>query len=268
MVTTLPVLTARGRTIPEAWERSLLALRTQGKATRSDHAPKSVDVTLDCTMVMEIEDPLAEPRIHRCFPGGLNDLWTYVEEVVNGVHDAWIDPEAGKWSYTYHKRLFDYNGIDQLAGVIEELARAPHSRRAQAITWIPGDDLGAPDPPCLQRVWLRLIPADNGLQLVMNNHWRSRDAFKAAFMNLFALSELQKRLAGALAQRLDTPVTCGRMVDISDSYHLYLGYQEEWRAFWRSLDERSFADRTYTTDFAEPFFAEAREALRREAQGE
>ena len=34
------------------------------------------------------------------------------QEVVNGIHDHWIDPAAGKWTYTYHERLFaSYNFV-------------------------------------------------------------------------------------------------------------------------------------------------------------
>lgn len=261
------MLGVTGRTLPEAWERSLVALGTSGRSTLSQHAPKGAEGTLDCTMVMVVEEPLAEPRIHRCLPAGLEDLWVYVEEVLHGVHDHWIGSSETAWTYTYHQRLADYRGLDQLAGLIDVLAKAPHSRRAQAITWMPDEDLGAADPPCLQRLWLRLVPAAEGYELVMNAHWRSRDALKAAFMNLFALSELQKWAAETLSERLQTRVACGRLVDVSDSYHLYLGYEEEWRAFWRSLAERSLAQRTYTTAFAEPFLEAARDRLRAERSG-
>ncbi|MHB1132912.1 MAG: thymidylate synthase [Chloroflexota bacterium] len=258
----LPVLTARGRTIPEAWERSLIALLAEGQRTHSENV-QGESGTLDSTMVMVIEDPLAEPRVHRGMPGGLDDLWMYVAEVVDGVHDHWIAPEEGKWSYTYHKRLTDYEGVDQLRQALEVLAKAPHSRRAQGITWIPREDLGAADPPCLQRLWFRLVEGEGGLKLVMNCHWRSRDALKAAFMNLFALSELQKRLVEELAERHGVQATCGRIVDVSDSYHLYLGYAEDWKAFWRMLIEREPAMRTYTTEFAEQFIDQAKERLAR-----
>ncbi len=256
----LPVLTARGRNIPEAWERSLLALLGEGQRTHSENV-QGERGTLDATMVMVIEEPLAEPRIHRALPGGLDDLWMYVAEVVDGVHDHWIAPEEGKWSYTYHKRLTDYGGIDQLRRAIDVLAKTPYSRRAQGITWMPREDLGAADPPCMQRIWLRLVEGEEGLKLVMNCHWRSRDALKAAFMNLFAFSELQKSLVADLRERHGIAASCGRMVDISDSYHLYLGYAEEWQAFWKMLVEREPALRTYTTAFAEQFLDQARERL-------
>lgn len=260
-MTALPFLTVTGRTLPEAWERSLVALWRNGQTTRSQFAPKGRETTIDATMAMVIEEPLAEPRIHRCQPGGLEDLWVYTEEVLNGVHDHWINPAAGQWSYTYHKRLTDYDGLDQLKKMLDELVAAPHTRRAQGITWMPGEDLGAPDPPCLQRVWMRLVDdpaAPGGLSLVMNLHWRSRDALKAAFMNLFALTELQRRAAAELAERLQKPVACGRVVDVADSYHIYAGYFEEFGAFWKSLAERTFEQRTYTQEFAEPSFAEGR----------
>ncbi len=168
-----------------------------GAAVRTEYDKPGDPPSRDCTMMWVVEEPFAEPRIHRAFPGGLEDLEIYRQEVVDGIHDHWIAPEEGKWTYTYHKRLFAYETegavIDQIESLVEKLSRSGHSRRAQAITWNVALDPPTNDPPCLQRVWCRLLPGDGGsFVLNMNTHWRSRDGFKAAYMNVFALTELQK----------------------------------------------------------------------------
>jgi len=220
-------------------------------------------------MMMVVEEPFAEPRIHRAFPGGLEDLEVYRQEVVKGVHDHWIAPEEGKWTYTYHKRLFDYEiageHINQIDYIVNKLAAAGHSRRAQGITWNPQLDPPTTDPPCLQRVWCRLLTDDSGQPVLnMNTHWRSRDAYKAAFMNIFALTDLQRFIAEKLGQKIGKAVKIGRYLDISDSFHIYGSYFKEFEGFLKSVETRSFAERTWRSEFAEPMFAEARARLAKE----
>jgi len=169
----IPVLEARGRTIPEAWERSVLRLWEEGVRVRTEYDREGDEPSRDSTMVIVVERPLDEPRIHLAFPGGIEDLEKYRQEVLFGVHDGWIRPEEGKWTYTYHQRLSAYapvddlsstskrgpfKAIDQIQYIIDKLASSPHSRRAQGITWMPTADPATDDPPCLQRIWCRLIP--------------------------------------------------------------------------------------------------------------
>ena len=40
-------------------------------------------------MILTVHDPLAEPMIHRDFPGGFEDLQEYVMEVCEGIKDHW-----------------------------------------------------------------------------------------------------------------------------------------------------------------------------------
>jgi thymidylate synthase len=225
----------------------------------------------DCTMLWTVEDPFAEPRIHRAFPGGLEDLEVYRQEVVEGVHDHWICPEEGKWTYTYHKRLFAYDiegqAVDQIAAVVDRLARSGHTRRAQAITWNPKLDGPTEDPPCLQRLWFRMLEDDRGgLVLNMNAHWRSRDAYKAAYMNVFALTDLQRVVAGRVAARTGRAVRVGRYADLVDSFHIYGSYFHDFEGFLRMVEKRSFEERTWPSAYAEPMFEEARDRLRKEKE--
>lgn len=261
----IPVLLVSARTLPEAWEKSILEVWEKGVPLRTEYDHPDDPPSRDATMILVVEEPFAEPRIHRAFPGGLEDLEKYRLEVLEGVRDHWIRPEEGKWTYTYHDRLFHYvvredlqkfheqspfQPVDQIEALVEKLSEVPYTRRAQAITWMPTLDPLTEDPPCLQRIWCRLLRDDSGLlRLNMNTHWRSRDAYKAAFMNVYALTELQKELAERISRRTGQPVAIGRYVDVSDSYHLYGSYLTEIEErFLRSLERRSFEDRTWRSD--------------------
>ena len=260
----IPVLHAWGRTVPEAWEKSVLMLWERGARVRTEYDREGDEQSRDSTMVVVAREPLSEPRIHLAFPGGIEDLEKYRQEVLFGVHDHWIRPEEGKWTYTYHQRLSAYAPVadlssskvkspfppvDQIRYIIEKLAASPHSRRAQAITWMPTADPATDDPPCLQRIWCRLLPTDEGFTLNLNSHWRSRDAYKAAFMNMYALTDLQGWLAGQIGRRMGRTVSVGRYVDISDSYHIYGAYFREFsERFLKLVRERPFEKRVWRTD--------------------
>ena len=155
----------------------------------------------DATMIVTVHDPLAEPMIHRDFPGGFEELQEYVMEVCEGIKDHCVrdpsDPGDTRWEYTYHQRLFRYEvptlaPIDQIEQLCRQLAETPYTRRAQAVTWKVWEDNACYDPACLQSIWCRIIEEDGRPRLSMNVRFRSNDAYKAAFMNMFALVQLQR----------------------------------------------------------------------------
>jgi thymidylate synthase len=100
----------------------------------------------------------------------------------------------------------------------------------------------------------------------MNTHWRSRDGYKASFMNMFALTDLQGRIAREISKRTGKNVRTGRYVDISDSFHIYGSYAGEFERFVKTVSERPFEDKTWSTEFAQPFFDEAAARLEKEKE--
>jgi thymidylate synthase len=210
----IPQLMVEGDVLPESWEKSILLLRERGiKSRKESYTNKSgVDEILEASMKIIMNEPLKEPRIHvGC--EGLMSLTGYVDEVLDGIKDSWI---GRGWDYTYHQRLFEYDQAgqktDQISQIIQKLKPTSFSNRAQAVTWMPWRDYDVAGPPCLQRIWCKIVDDE---YLEMHTSWRSRDAYNAAFMNMYALTLLQKLIADKVG------VKVGRYVDDSDSYHVY-----------------------------------------------
>jgi thymidylate synthase len=273
----IPAIFITASCLPEAWEKAVLAVWDKGLNIKTQYDKPQDPPSKEATVMITVTKPLGEPRIHKNFPGGPAELEAYRQEVVNGIHDHWIDPAAGKWTYTYHERLFAYCPVedirnpdspkpfvkvDQIHHIIDKLAQTAHTRRAQAITWMPTADPKTDDPPCLQRIWCRLVAGDQGqLSLNMNTHWRSRDLYKAWFMNVYALTDLQRIIADRIAQKIAEPVTLGRYLDISDSLHIYGSYFDEVAQEVEKMRQSPFIDRAWhsTHPAFEMMTAEARE---------
>jgi thymidylate synthase len=116
------------------------------------------------------------------------------------------------------------------------------------------------------------MPQDKNGIFVLNLHtyWRSRDAFKAAFMNMYVISELHQMLTEQISEKLGKEVKTGQEVDISDSYHIYgKDFQNpeltmDFHGFLKMYKEREFKDRVWTTRFAKPFFERTQKKLESE----
>ncbi len=273
----IPILSVEADTIPRAYEQAIKEVWEKGISIRTEYDRPEDPPSRDATVIIMVRNPFGQPRFHRSFADGLGGLAEYVMEVVHGAHDYWVKPleeilkgtesKDTRWTYTYHGRLFEYriegDVVDQIESMIGKLAQTGYTRRAQAITWNPKLDPPTEDPPCLQRLWVRLCEDDEGgCILNMNTHWRSRDLFKAWFENVIALTTLMRKIAESIDRKIGRPVRLGRYVDISDSLHIYGSYfreiegdpQKGIKSFFEKLESRSFEDRTWHSDFVKPYF--------------
>ena len=152
--TVIPAMLVTGANIPEAWERSVLRLWEEGVRVRTEYDRPGNPESRDATMTVVVDDPMSEPRIHLAFPGGIEDLEKYRQEVVHGVHDHWILPEEGKWTYTYHQRLFSYEVKDDLFAI-------PHNHGIEKIRQGFGVERTRPARDD-EGMWLITVPAVKG----------------------------------------------------------------------------------------------------------
>ncbi|MBD3852711.1 MAG: hypothetical protein IFK93_15500 [Acidobacteria bacterium] len=273
----IPVLNVQGDTIPRAYERAIKEVWEKGASICTEYDRPEDPPSRDATVMITVEDPFKQPRFHRSFADSLGGLSEYVMEVIHGAHDYWIKPREEilkgtestdtRWTYTYHRRLAEYEMedrvIDQIDYMVKKLSQTGYSRRAQGITWNTVLDPPTDHPPCLQRVWGRLLEDESGeLVFNMNTHWRSRDLYKAWFENVIALTTLQRTIAERISEETSREVRVGRYVDISDSLHIYGSYFREIegneekgiKSFFERLESRSFEERTWTSDFVRPLF--------------
>ena len=242
----LPKIAVYSNNIPGAYELALLSVWDWGTDIATHYDKPGDAPSKEATVMVNIANPFNEPRIHKNFPGGPAELEVYRQEVVDGIHDHWIDPMAGKWTYTYHERLFNYNpsrnlkstdrglllpkGVNQIELIVDDLQRDITSKGAQATTWMPSADPGLEsNRPCMQRLWFRVLEDKNQeLKMNMNCYFRSRDLYKAWFMNVYALTSLQKKVAEMVSDRLKKEVRVNGYTDTSDSLHIYGAYFKEF----------------------------------------
>lgn len=255
-------------TLPVAWEKAVIACWEQGDSFPTQYDKPNDPNSRDVLACIHVKNPFAEPRIHRSFPAGLSSLETYRAEVLWGVHDYYMQDTTNphRWEYTYHQRLFNYNTeketrsqdgtswkqtIDQIAACVRMLKKCGHTRRAQAVTWQAWNDLEIADPACLQRLWFRV--QDNKLNMTV--HMRSNDAYKAAYMNMYAFTELQRTVAEEVG------VQPGEYIHVADSFHIYGSYFNEFEGALKTFKNRSYEDKVWNTEFAKDFFVEGCDEL-------
>ena len=273
----IPVLNVEADCIARAWELSLIALHEKGCNLKTEYDKPEDPPSKDSTMFITITDPLKEPMIHKDFPGGPLELQEYVMEVCDGIKDHLVrdpnDPKDTRWEYTYHQRLFKYEvpslqAFDQIEILSQKLAKTPHTRRAQAITWKVWEDNTCYDPACMQSIWCRILEQDGEPVLSMNVRFRSNDAYKAAFMNIFALVQLQQRIAARISELTGRQVVVGRYVHMVDSYHIYGSYFKEFEGrFLGALQKRTFEQRTLRYADVREMMEEARPTILEKARG-
>lgn len=114
---------------------------------------------------------------------------------------------------SYATRLYDYEGRDQVAWVVERLRADPESRSATITTFQPLTDTSY--IPCVSL--LDFWRPEGALELVVYAH--SLDFGKKAYGNLVELARLQEHVAGELGW----PV--GRLTIHVKSAHVY---EQEW----------------------------------------
>ena len=272
----IPVLCVEGDCIARAWENALVTLYESGCDVKTEYDKPDDPPSKDATMILVVGDPLAEPMIHRDFPGGFEELQEYVMEVCEGIKDHCVrDPDdAGdtRWEYTYHQRLFGYEvptfgSTDQIEHICRQLAETPYTRRAQAITWKVWEDNSCYDPACLQSIWCRITRDEGRALLNMNVRFRSNDAYKASFMNIFALVHLQQTIASRISEQSGVPVTLGRYCHMADSFHIYGSNLAEFEArFLGAIEKRTFPQRTMRYEDVRDIMEEARPSILEKAE--
>jgi thymidylate synthase len=245
--------------LPEAYHKGIAALFADGQmADCSDWNLKNLESysQLECRMTIHIEEPLKEPRISKLIICGPRELEQYRLEILEGLLDFAVDIEVDRdgkiealEDYTYHHRMV--RPIDQIDFVINELKRNKEMSSRRAIIGIRDNqrDTQLANPACLQNIQFFV----RGGKLDMCVMFRSNDFAQAFFMNAFALSCLQERIADEIG------VPVGTYSQTSNSMHVYEQNFEMFKAFARKVEQEPLEDLTY---HYEGFFKDIMDAER------
>lgn len=203
-----------GVNLPDAYHKALVQLACYGEIVDcSDYNTRCKEIG----MTMVVEHPLLEPMISKFMVGGAQDLQQYLMEMLDGILDFRV---GNGWDYTYHDRMVsspywtaEYGLLyrSQLDFIVNELKRNPSSRRAFIDLRINNKDMYNDDPPCLCSIQYFIRQG----KLDCSVTFRSNDAFRATFMNAFALIMLQQRIAKELN------VEVGTYTHRANSFHVY-----------------------------------------------
>lgn len=217
--TIIPTLLIEATSLPEAFEKALRSVWEDGIQIQTEY-DKDDPPSLDCTGIIVINSILTEPMIHKNIKDSYSGLEIYAKQLTDGIHDWMVD--AGIYDYMYSHRFTKEFDFDQIEAMIQHLVKVPYTRRAQITTWNPLKDHKSETPPCLQRIWMRLLKTEKGNYVLNTNlHWRSRDLYKAWFQNMYGIARLIQKIVIELQKRMGIPIFVGRVVDINDSLHIY-----------------------------------------------
>ena len=196
----IPVLMAEGDCIARAWENALVLLYSSGCDIKTQYDKPDDPPSKDATMIVTIHDPLAEPMIHRDFPGGFEELEEYVMEVCDGIKDHCVrdpnDPSRHALGIHLPPAAVPVRGAHAGRRSTRSSTSAgswPTRRTPAGPRRSPGRS-GKTTPATIRPV-CRASGAGSSIEddrplLNMNVRFRSNDAYKAAFMNMFALTQL------------------------------------------------------------------------------
>ena len=223
-----------------SYAASIFRIMKNGDTIRaSDELP--ITLTKDVTLIIELDrnaiKQIEAGDTHPKCPLGKQAIEAYVNEYTYEYvrqHNAL--PEDQQFDYLYMDRFINYpmdtRGIthfDQLEMLAQNIRHDGINRRHQMITWIPWKDSIAKNPPCLQRIQMRVLDnpevrqakRDDGVPINVETQfdWRSRDIYGAWQPNEIGLfSMLNKYVCKGEYHII-------KHVDISKSGHIY---EHDW----------------------------------------
>ena len=220
-----PTYFSEEKDFPKAWENAVRFCMKEGYEIKTEYGPKAKDICSTIVLSGSAIHHIKRRILHPKFPTSGKHLSEYVKQ---------FTPEfdASVFEYTYYDRLTKYPvagnivkyEINQLKNLKDNLR---NSRRLQAITWVPELDLESEEPPCLQRIWIRVLQKPDMQNYIYSKgmvevhfDWRSRDLYSAWMSNLVGLVFM------VYNEILGDDYEIVKLVDYVDAMHIY---ETDWQ---------------------------------------
>jgi thymidylate synthase len=225
-----------GKNNVDAWGRAIKLISQQPDIISGEDYTGNAKNTKDCNLIIVLDDEavedIVEGKVHPAFEQGKQAMDKYNEEFTyKFVKDNWEAEEKLQFVYNYFDRFINYplpvvfiyqgkllelpipekyyckdreggftGGLDQILWLHDAIRKDGISRRHEIITWIPAIDDFNDNPPCLQRIWIRvLVPKEewskyNGnIPVEVHVEYRSWDVGRAMPSNLYGLINMLYR---------------------------------------------------------------------------
>ena len=213
-----PTFLVESDNFSDAWYRMLRNILNQGKHIIHNSESANPVMTKDghCIFVLtgEAIDQILNLEIHPDFPTKGQHLNAYLRQFTDDGLEEWKNqPEDKRFEYLYIDRL-----RDQLNRMYVKVRAAGINRQTQIITWDAENDMHSGDPPCLQRIWIRVFDPDSECPSVeVHVSWRSRDLYGAWMSNMVGVIYMLTKYV------LLDKFKIVKITDTSDSLHVYDG---------------------------------------------
>jgi len=225
-----PNFILESKSFPEAWESAVQFCMKEGMVIKPEENAKQLtrDMCSKITLVGNGIRDIFVQKIHPKFPTRELHLQVYIKEYTREwIAEQKLKPEIEQFVYNYMDRLINrsVSGItlDQVRQLRKNILHQGTSRRHQMITWEPEKDMFSVSPPCLQRIWIRVLDDDGNCEIHFD--WRSRDLYGAWMSNYVGLFDMLKR---EILDPLDLSVV--KVVDNCNSLHIY---EADWESAQR-----------------------------------
>ena len=93
------------QTLPEAWETAVRRCWTEGARFRTQYDKPGDPPSRDVACLIHVKAPFSEPRIHRAFPGGLDDLTAAYQQRRRSLSADVVGARSATHSGTVRHRL-------------------------------------------------------------------------------------------------------------------------------------------------------------------
>ncbi len=200
--------------IADAWLKIIYNVMRFGFVKKSQHSSDQKELV---NLMAVVEDDPDNPQLKEWLTFGKKEIENYLPQVMTPHVPAGT-------GYTYGNRLRDVDGRSQIDFIIDDLRKAKYSRRAVAVTWQHGKDMGSDHPPC----WILLQGLVQGDRLFLTCYIRSSDMFAAWPLNAYGLRKIHKEIADGIDLKLGPTTT------ISASAHIY---EHDWKKAQELLEK-------------------------------
>ena len=218
-----PNFIRESQSFPGVWEEAISFCMKEGMILKPEENANILtrDMCSKITLTGNAIRDIFSRNLHPKFPTGKMHCEVYIKEYTREwIAEQKLKPEIEQFVYNYMDRLInrivDGINLDQIRQLRKNMTHQGISRRHQIITWEPEKDMFSISPPCLQRIWIRVLDDDCNCEIHFD--WRSRDLYGAWMSNYVGLFNMLER---EIFKPLGLSVV--KIVDNCNSLHIYEG---------------------------------------------